>query len=309
MSEWGVRVFSPELEHHGIKGQKWGVRRFDYVKKGRHSSSEDEKTGRVTKDSSDTSSDKVLSEDELARREKLKKIAKYVAIGGGVALGAYGLYKLSSINSAQKQLLLDQISKIDKNVSVQGWNREVQNKLTAKRDKYGEMLSSATTKYASANLKWKNLNFSPNYSGVDYSKDIKALETEKSRANLLVRAAQVMYNKHDNDLALYKQLDPTNETKIQAAKKAFKSTSGVVKQSAKDSMLTAAARKAKEEQAAVAANAVKEIQKIQMADAKKIIKLYEKDPEKFFNGETEVLNYFQYSDNKIDKLMKVAGLK
>ena len=29
-----IRVSDAHLEHHGIKGQKWGVRRYDYVAKG-----------------------------------------------------------------------------------------------------------------------------------------------------------------------------------------------------------------------------------------------------------------------------------
>lgn len=312
MSEWGVNKFDDELTHHGIKGQKWGVRRFDYVKKGRHSSSkEDEKTGRVTKGSSESkTSDKELMDEEQIRREKLKKIAKYVAIGGGVALGAYGLYKLSSINSQQKQELLSRVSAIDKNVSVKGWSRDVQNKLQAKTDKYGDIASQLIGKASMARLKKDLSPFEESKMSVeDIAKHKAKYETEIARANLASQAASVLFEKNNNDLNLYKQLDPRNVTKGEAIKKVFKSTKGVVKESAKDAWLTSAARKAKEEEAAVVANAVKEIQKIQVNDAKKIMRLYEQDPEKFLSGETPILDYAKYSAKKINKLKELAGLR
>lgn len=315
MSEWGTRVFTNELEHHGIKGQKWGVRRFDYVKKGRHSSSkEDEKTGRVTKGSSGASGstaaeDANVSEQERLRKEKLKKIAKYVAIGAGVALGSYGLYKLSSINSQQKAELLNKVSAIDKNISVNGWSREVQNKLQAKTDKYGNIASSLIGRASNARLKKDLSPFEEARMSVEeIAKHRAKYDTEIARANLASQAASILYEKNNNDLNLYKQLDPRNVTKGEAIKKAFKSTTGIVKESAKDAWLTEAARKAKEEEAAVVANAVKEIQKIQVNDAKKIMKLYEQDPEKFLSGETQILDYAKYSAKKIEKLRELAGI-
>lgn len=315
MNEWGVKRFDEELSHHGVKGQKWGVRRFDYVKKGRHSSSkEDERTGKVTKGSSGSSSssaaeDANVSEQEALRKEKLKKIAKYVAIGAGVALGSYGLYKLSSINSQQKAELLNKVSAIDKNVSVNGWNREVQNKLQAKTNKYGNLASELIGRSAKANLMKELSPFDEQRMSVEEIAKHKAkYATEIARANLASQAASILYEKNNNDLNLYKQLDPRNVTKGEAIKKVFKSTTGAVKESAKDAWLTAAARKAKEEEAAVAANAIKEIQKIQVNDAKKIMKLYEQDPEKFLSGETQVLDYAKYSANKIEKLRELAGI-
>lgn len=322
-------AFSDSLNHHGIKGQKWGVRRYDYVAKGlRNRDNPEEPSKRAREGINPTSSkrrssggndslpNKGITEEEAARREKLKKIAKYAALAGGVALGAYGIHKLSSINSEQKQLLLDRVSKIDKNISVDGWSRDVQKKLETQVNRYENILSDANSRRLSADTKYKMLDIKAtpmyNNTGKDYGPELKQLKLERSRANLLGRAAEIMYGKHNSDLDLYKQLDPRNETKIQAAKKAFKSTTGAVKESvkesARDSMLTSAARKAKAEEAAVAANALKEIQKIKVADAKKIIKLYEKDPENFYNEKTSVLDYFKYSDQKIERLMKLAGI-
>lgn len=312
--------FGDSLWHHGIKGQKWGVRRFDYVKKGRRSSSkEDEKTGRVSKGSSENkSTNEELTQEELARRERLKKIAKYVAIGGGVALGAYGVYKLSSINSQQKEELLKKISAIDKNVTVRGWAKETQDKLQNKLYKYSELKGMASR------LTWENYKkIDSNQWQMGYSKDQdliknltsenKKLDVAKSRASLLATAADIMYSKSSNDLELYKQIDPTGETKTKAAAKAFDRTSKAVKEgvkkAVKEAPLTAAARKVEAEKAAVAANAVREIQKIKEADAKKIIRAYEKDPEKFLNGEMDIVNYFKYSNDKLNKLRKLAGLE
>lgn len=73
-------IYKDELYHHGIKGQKWGVRRFQnsngtYTAEGKKRYSSDEKS------------------------ERRKQIAKKVAIGsalvGGTILVAYGAKKLS----------------------------------------------------------------------------------------------------------------------------------------------------------------------------------------------------------------------
>jgi len=68
-------IFTDELYHHGIKGQKWGIRRYR---------NED---GSLTKE----------GEERYARNEKRKSTAKKVAIGAGIvgagALTAYGTHK------------------------------------------------------------------------------------------------------------------------------------------------------------------------------------------------------------------------
>lgn len=87
MIEWQnmkhLDIYSDELVHYGIKGMKWGVRRFQ------------DKSGRLTKAGKERYSDEDESSDKKrGLTEKQKKYIKIGAIAAGTALAAYGGYKV-----------------------------------------------------------------------------------------------------------------------------------------------------------------------------------------------------------------------
>lgn len=82
---------SNSLCHHGIKGQKWGVRRYQ------------KKDGSLT-----AAGKKRYSDDDQneARSDTGKKIAKGLAVGAAVSLAAYAMY-----NPKSRKLILDMAGK------------------------------------------------------------------------------------------------------------------------------------------------------------------------------------------------------
>lgn len=76
--------YSAELYHHGIKGQKWGVRRFENSDGTLTSAGKERYYGHKSKGG---------MSDET--KGKLKKAAKVAAITAGTALAAYGTYRLA----------------------------------------------------------------------------------------------------------------------------------------------------------------------------------------------------------------------
>lgn len=83
------------LCHHGIKGQKWGVRRFQ------------------NKDGSLTSSGKkrYLSEEQKAKIKKAAKVAAGVAGAAAIGYGAYKLGKGAQSAKYMRQLENDRLKK------------------------------------------------------------------------------------------------------------------------------------------------------------------------------------------------------
>lgn len=76
--------YSAELYHHGIKGQKWGVRRFENSDGTLTAAGKERYYGHKSKSG---------MSDET--KGKLKKAAKVAAITAGTALAAYGTYRLA----------------------------------------------------------------------------------------------------------------------------------------------------------------------------------------------------------------------
>ena len=108
------------LEHHGILGQKWGVRRFE--NKGGHLTAAGKKRydtdedGNYKKLNSSSKSAGTSSEGEKKKgltdeqKAKLKKAAIIGGVAVGTALAAYGGYKLYQLNKPSKAFTPEQLN-------------------------------------------------------------------------------------------------------------------------------------------------------------------------------------------------------
>lgn len=92
MSTWVINTYDDELYHHGIKGQKWGVRRYQ---------NED---GSLTPEGIK----RYGTVENFEKAQRKKKIAKRIAIGAGAGVGAaaagLGLYALSKYKRTEEPL-------------------------------------------------------------------------------------------------------------------------------------------------------------------------------------------------------------
>lgn len=76
--------FSDELYHHGIKGQKWGIRRYQNP------------DGTLTSAGKQRYAQTGSSGESKSKSDTIKKVAKTAAIVAGSAALAYGGYKLAT---------------------------------------------------------------------------------------------------------------------------------------------------------------------------------------------------------------------
>lgn len=109
-----VVSYSDELFHHGVKGQKWGVRRYQnedgsYKKdaEGRYADGTLSKVKKVV----GSAKNKIDYAKETITSDRVKTIAKVGAAVAGAALVAYGGYKLSNIDTNKFDVARNLISK------------------------------------------------------------------------------------------------------------------------------------------------------------------------------------------------------
>lgn len=102
-----VRSNDAHLEHHGIKGQRWGVRRKGYVTKGVYQKHPDGYDYNENRNIRIKAMSKYREGTDLAQIQKSRsqvnkdKVKKAVGVGlaiTGAALAAYGMYKLHQHN-------------------------------------------------------------------------------------------------------------------------------------------------------------------------------------------------------------------
>lgn len=123
----GIFVSDEALAHYGIKGQKWGVRRFQY------------ENGSYTPEGKERYGVKAVSDKKNSKNDKNALIAKKVLIGAGVvtlsAVAGYLIFKnasrpkISFPNNWPKDALVGDRSK-DKLEIEKHYSKEIANKLT-----------------------------------------------------------------------------------------------------------------------------------------------------------------------------------
>lgn len=117
-----IVVMGDELYHHGIKGQKWGVRRFQnsdgsLKPAGAKRYADTENAPRSLKGKK-----QLTDEEKAARNAKIKSTAKKVAIGVGVtalaAAGTYAAVKYSNktMTEAKQMMTSSRKAKLDRYV-------------------------------------------------------------------------------------------------------------------------------------------------------------------------------------------------
>lgn len=96
-------IYGDELYHHGVKGMKWGVRRYQ------NADGSLKAAGR--KRYTEGGKKQLTDEERAARNAKIKKVAKNVAIGVGVtalvAAGTYAAVKYNNKTMAEAKSIME----------------------------------------------------------------------------------------------------------------------------------------------------------------------------------------------------------
>ena len=144
-------IYSDELYHHGIKGQKWGVRRYQ------------NKDGSLTPAGKKRAKTELTPEQKAARKDKIKKVAAGTAAVVTVAAAA-GLYAKNK-------------PAVDKFVKEYLNNAKVAK--AAKQEAYAKSHKDSILKSASKLNKYKQY-----YDDQTVSKAVKNLQTTRDLHNL-----------------------------------------------------------------------------------------------------------------------------
>lgn len=171
MNLYGYEILrEDDLMHHGIKGQKWGQRRFQnedgtWTAAGKERYGDDGSTGGNRGSfggRANSAANTKNTPEAKARAEKLKKAAKIGAAIAGTALVAYGAYKLNKV-------LNDNTSKHYKELADHYYDRWGQHTIAAegyalggKRPEYG-LVSNTSEKFERSMAK-ENMSRAREYS-------------------------------------------------------------------------------------------------------------------------------------------------
>lgn len=174
------------LEHHGIKGQKWGVRRFENkaghltaAGKKRYDNSDKESSSKKSTTSTGSSSEEQTKKKGLSDKQK-----KALAIGAavvGTAVVAYGGYKLYQLNKNATEGMASR----DKQKSAQKFTNSFD------QEKMANKVEAIASGYLSGNLSDKVAN-------ANYKSTMESANTIRSYAKADLEEARSLANKAAN---------------------------------------------------------------------------------------------------------------